>query len=100
MSQYTKKGCGDRMNMGHGDNAVCGQPYVMGIFYCERCRRQILKENLEELSAQRDDLLAAMQRYLPFIPPSSAKEGGAASHSENVKAADQFREAIAKAVQP
>jgi hypothetical protein len=44
---------------------------------------------------QRDQLLAALQAYLPFIPTTSAAEGGAAKYSSAVKAADMVRAAIA-----
>lgn len=42
-----------------------------------------------------DKLLAALQAILPFIPTTSAVEGGAAMYSEAVKAADKVRAAIA-----
>ena len=82
--------------------ALSVQFYGIGDEYCsaEEYFREANPTTILALIAQRDELLAAMLRYLPFIPSSAAKDGGAASHSENVKAADQFREAIAKAVQP
>lgn len=43
------------------------------------------------------ELLAALQEILPFIPKTSAAEGGASTHSANVRAADSVRAAIAKA---
>jgi hypothetical protein len=43
------------------------------------------------------DLLAALEEILPWIPKTSASEGGASSFSENVRAADKVRAAIAKA---
>lgn len=49
-----------------------------------------------EVVAQRDTLLEAMKNYLPFIPNSTAKNGGASSYSEMVKAADKFRDALAE----
>ena len=58
-----------------------------------------VKRMIADLKAQRDELLSAMQRYLPFIPTSSASNAGASRFSENVLAADNFRAAIAKCEQ-
>lgn len=49
------------------------------------------------LIASAPDLLEALEAILPFIPVTTASEGGAAKYSENVKAADMVRAAIAKA---
>ena len=49
------------------------------------------------LIAAAPDLLEALEAILPFIPRTSASEGGASKYSENVKAADMVRAAIAKA---
>mgnify|MGYP001544477645 CR=1 FL=1 len=49
------------------------------------------------LVAAAPELLEALQAILPFIPITSAKEGGASAYSENVRAADKVRYAIAKA---
>ena len=49
------------------------------------------------LIAAAPELLEALKRILPWIPKSSAKEGGAMSKSENVAAADAVRAAISKA---
>lgn len=43
------------------------------------------------------DLLEALEAILPFIPVTTASEGGAAKYSENVRAADMVRAAIYKA---
>lgn len=43
------------------------------------------------------DLLEALEAIIPFIPNTSASEGGAARFSANVAAADKVRAAIAKA---
>lgn len=43
------------------------------------------------------ELLEALEAILPYIPNTSAAEGGAARFSENVRAADMVRAAIAKA---
>jgi len=40
-------------------------------------------------------MLDALETILPYIPTTSASEGGASAHSENVKAADKVRAAIA-----
>ena len=50
-----------------------------------------------QLIASAPDLLEALQSILPFIPVTSAKEGGASAYSENVRAADKVRAAIARA---
>jgi hypothetical protein len=49
------------------------------------------------LIAAAPDLLEALNAILPFIPKTSASDGGAAKHSENVRAADKVRAAIARA---
>jgi hypothetical protein len=49
------------------------------------------------LIAAAPELLEALEAILPFIPNSSAAEGGAARFSANVAAADKVRAAIAKA---
>jgi hypothetical protein len=49
------------------------------------------------LIAAAPDLLEALKAILPFIPNTSASEGGASKYSENVRAADKVRAAIAKA---
>jgi predicted RNA-binding Zn-ribbon protein involved in translation (DUF1610 family) len=41
------------------------------------------------------ELLAALQAILPFVPVSSAKDGGAVKYSANVAAADAVRAALA-----
>ena len=53
------------------------------------------KSNAEYFKRQRDELLAALNAIEPFIPKTSAKEGGAAAYSANVRAADLVRSAIA-----
>lgn len=42
-------------------------------------------------------MLEALRAIADFIPTTSAKEGGAATHSANVRAADLVRAAIATA---
>lgn len=49
------------------------------------------------LIAAAPDMLDALEAILPWIPSTTAAEGGAARHSENVRAADMVRAAIAKA---
>jgi hypothetical protein len=49
------------------------------------------------LIAAAPELLEALKAILPFIPNTSASEGGASKYSENVRAADKVRAAIAKA---
>ena len=43
------------------------------------------------------EMYEALLAILPFIPITSAREGGAARFSANVEAADKVRDAIAKA---
>lgn len=49
------------------------------------------------LTASAPKMLGALQAILPFIPVTSAKEGGASGYSEHVRAADMIRDAIAEA---
>ena len=55
------------------------------------------RTNDAHLMAAAPDLLEALEAILPFIPRTSASEGGASKYSENVKAADMVRAAINKA---
>ena len=50
-----------------------------------------------KLIAAAPDMLEALEAILPFVPRTSASEGGASKYSENVKAADMVRAAINKA---
>ena len=55
---------------------------------------------VEHLKMQRDRLLEAAKAAIEcgMIPSTSAKDGGAAKYSEQVKIADQIREAVAFAI--
>ena len=53
---------------------------------------------VEKLIADRAELLEALLAILPWIPTTSANEGGASKYSENVRAADKVRAAIARAM--
>ena len=66
---------------------------------CDLFGAVALEKRLTAMTAQRDELLTAMIEYLPYMPKSSARQGGAASHSGMLKAADTFRDAIASAEQ-
>jgi hypothetical protein len=67
------------------------------IRYGEGCEVEMVAGyDYNALMVERDELLAALERYLPFIPVTSATEGGAAKYSENVRAADSIRAIIAK----
>lgn len=47
-----------------------------------------------QLMEQHNTMHAALFRIKPWIPTSTAKDGGAARFSENVLAADQVRAAL------
>jgi hypothetical protein len=49
------------------------------------------------LIAAAPDLLEALQAIAPFIPTTTATDGGAAKYSANVRAADMVRAAIERA---
>ncbi len=57
-----------------------------------------LRAAVEKLIAGRAELLEALLAILPWIPTTSANEGGASKYSENVRAADKVRAAIARAM--
>lgn len=52
--------------------------------------------SLRTLLNQRDELLAAIEGYLPYMPKSTAKNGGAGGYSEMLKASDMLKDAFAK----
>jgi hypothetical protein len=58
---------------------------------------QSVVEANARLIAAAPDMLDALEAILPWIPTTSAKEGCASAFSENVRAADKVRAAIAKA---
>lgn len=58
------------------------------------CRLEVERD---EARKQRDELLRACCAILPFIPKSSAAEGGPNARIANVAAADMVRAAIASA---
>lgn len=80
-----------------GEN-IDGEPLYWNVASASG-RRDEVKANLRLIAAA-PDLLEALQAVLPFIPTTSAAEGGAAKYSEYVRAADMVRAAIAKAVKP
>ena len=55
------------------------------------------RTNDAHLMAAAPDMLEALEAILPFVPRTSASEGGASKYSANVKAADKVRAAINKA---
>ena len=55
------------------------------------------REDIRRVADLNAEFLEALQAILPFIPVTSASEGGASACSENVRAADKVRAAIAKA---
>src|SRR5215831_9747438 len=55
----TPRYCGSFTTMGHGDNAVCGQPYYGGIYQCHGCQVIELKS---ALAAKEAELEKAEQR--------------------------------------
>lgn len=61
------------------------------------CSTPVFAPELRRLHEVNQELVEALKAYLPFIPITSAKEGGASAFSENVRAADMFRAALAKA---
>jgi len=54
---------------------------------------------LRRLVAINAELVEALEAIEPFIPVTSAKEGGASKYSANVHAADKVREALQKVKQ-
>ena len=57
----------------------------------------VANEELARVFVAAPEMLAALKAIAQFIPSTSASDGGAAMYSENVKAADMVRAAIAKA---
>jgi len=66
---------------------------VQNVKYIAAANPSTILSLLDELEACRE----ALEAILPFIPSTSASEGGAARFSANVAAADKVRAAIAKA---
>lgn len=74
-----------------------GQWYIHAKDCTVACSLDGDREANARLIAAAPELLAALQAYEPFLPKSTASEGGAAAYSAQVKAADVVRAAIAKA---
>ena len=55
-----------------------------------------LMQKLADKEKRVAELTEALESIIPFIPKSSAKEGGAVAYSEAVRAADKVRAAIYK----
>lgn len=98
MSKHTPGPWVHRTRLDHGANigtetgyAVCDMAYDYSSL-----PREELKADARLICAA-PELLEALKAIKPFIPKTSASEGGAAKHSENVRAADMVRAAIAKA---
>jgi hypothetical protein len=43
--------CGSFTVMGHGENAVCGEPYWDGIYQCPSCKCKDLEKQIAEMKA-------------------------------------------------
>lgn len=57
--------------------------------------RQAARQAMFEAPGKRiAELEAALRAILPFVPTSTAKEGGAVAYSEHVRAADMVRAAL------
>jgi hypothetical protein len=60
-----KTSCGGSTCHGHGEYAVCGKPYIGGIYYCHKCQLKDLElgnsELLNGLMKIRDSLLLLNQ---------------------------------------
>ena len=69
-------------------------------FIADRNAKLARSKEIDQIKRHAVELLEALEGILPFIPNTSASEGGAAKHSANVAAADKVRAAIAKAKSP
>lgn len=63
--------CGSHTVMGHGENAVCGQPYIGGIYQCQTCQITDLKAPKMKYT----DTYAQLQRQLHSDQPSYGTSG-------------------------
>ena len=89
VGEHLKADCGVFHEVREGQAvAVCRAPQYAGQRQWEADARLI---------AAAPEMYEALLAILPFIPISSASEGGAAKFSANVRAADQVRAAIDKA---
>lgn len=80
---------GQECIVGDGDTVVALMPdATMGCTFKPDDARLIIAAPL---------MMEALLEILPFIPITSANEGGASAYSENVRAADKVRVAIAAA---
>ena len=53
-----------------------------------------LTHELQESEATNQRLSDAITGYLPYLPKSTASEGGAVRHSGQVKASDELKQAL------
>lgn len=57
------KTCGCVTRHGHGDNAICGQPYVDGIYQCSHCQLADADSALAAMTADRDKYKALAEQF-------------------------------------
>lgn len=56
--QQNQTGCGSSRVMGHGENAICGQPFYNGIYVCADCQKRKLASQLAIACALLEALIA------------------------------------------
>lgn len=76
------RGCGGRTSFGHGDTAICGEPYYSGIYICSACELAALRADLSEalalltevlekfepMTISQDELVPRIQEFLKGKP--------------------------------
>lgn len=98
MSKHTPGPWVHRIRLDEGGNIGTKDGYAicdMAYHYSSLDRGEL--DANARLIAAAPELLEALQAIAKFIPNTSSEEGGAAKYSENVRAADKVRAAIAKA---
>lgn len=82
--------CGSHTTMGHGDVAVCGEPYIGGLYRCPHCTVQLL---VAENNVLRETLIKTANQLDEWARQSV--QGGWSTHQVDPmkRAADDMRRA-------
>lgn len=91
--KVSKQGCGRSQGYGHGDYAVCGEPYCGGTYICYDCKLNKMVKSSNVYRKMCVELLAAAKNYLPYMPTNTVEDN---KHSGMIRASDKLKSVINK----